>query len=448
MATEEQSVEEGAEGADQRVTEMYDKFRKEGLVKHSIFNDESLYELEKKRIFNRTWTFLGHASEIPDPGDYVIRDYCDNSIILIRDEEGEIHALFNACRHQGMKLCQTDQGNASHFRCPYHGWTYKNSGELIGVPLEKRAYGEGGVDHDELALQPVPQYDTYNDLIFVCLDEDAEPLEEYLGEYTFYLDLYTNRSSEGMEVYGPQKRTVNANWKLGVVNSMSDHYHAITTHQSISKTEIKQGGGGGLGTKDRYHIHAGPGGLEWNQDADYFNELYPDDVLESMQAALTEEQWKLMTESGFKPTNSSIMPNLSLLNSQIYIDEDLEVPMTYVRCWLPLGPDKSQLMNWVIVEKDAPEEFKKNSKRAFAATFGSSGMFEQDDINNWSTITGVGDASGSNDQDLKFDIKMDLQPDSEWEGPGTAYRTPFHEANARHFYHRYFESLVKGGVEE
>src|SRR5713226_6232926 len=99
-----------------------------------VFNDADIHELEKERIFSRTWMFLAHESEIAKPGDYVQRYIADDSFIVARDETMAIRVLFNACRHRGTLLCRAEMGNAPYFRCSYHGWTYKNTGELLSVP--------------------------------------------------------------------------------------------------------------------------------------------------------------------------------------------------------------------------------------------------------------------------------------------------------------------------
>ena len=111
-----------------------------GRVPARIFNDREIYELEIEKVFGKAWCFLAHESEIPRPGDYVTRYIANNNIIVARDEKGQIHAHLNMCRHRGNMMCKSEMGNASHFRCSYHGWVYKNSGELIGVPYFNEAY--------------------------------------------------------------------------------------------------------------------------------------------------------------------------------------------------------------------------------------------------------------------------------------------------------------------
>src|SRR5689334_24234604 len=153
-----------------------------GMIPAHVYGDPEIFALERDRLFSRSWVFLAHESEIPDPGDYVVRRVLADSFIVVRDEAGTIHVMFNMCLHRGMQVCRAELGNASHFRCPYHAWTYRNTGELTGVPFHADAYGgEAGLRREGVGLLPAPRVDTYAGLIFASLDPDAPDLADYLG---------------------------------------------------------------------------------------------------------------------------------------------------------------------------------------------------------------------------------------------------------------------------
>ena len=105
--------------------------------------DEDVFLLEMDRIFKHCWQYLAHESEIPEPGDYVTRKMGRDKVIVTRSEDGEIRVFLNTCRHRGVPLCRADEGNASHYRCSYHGWTYANTGELRGVTYQPDVVGKG-----------------------------------------------------------------------------------------------------------------------------------------------------------------------------------------------------------------------------------------------------------------------------------------------------------------
>ncbi|PQM47311.1 Biphenyl dioxygenase subunit alpha [Mycobacterium talmoniae] len=108
-----------------------------GMIPAHIYNDAEIFALEKERLFSRAWVFVAHESEIPHNGDYVVRRVLDDSFIITRDSEGVVRAMFNMCLHRGMQVCRAELGNASNFRCPYHGWTYRNDGRITGLPFHR-----------------------------------------------------------------------------------------------------------------------------------------------------------------------------------------------------------------------------------------------------------------------------------------------------------------------
>ena len=201
----------------------------EGQIPASIFADPAVYQMEMDRIFTRCWLFVAHESEIPSPGDYVTRYMGEQPVIVVRDEDGVIRVLLNVCRHHGMRVCRADLGNSSHFRCPYHGFTYKNTGDLIGVPFEKELYA-GGLDKSQMGLLQA-RAERHAGLIFATWNPQAESLDAYLGPMKWYLDLLVGRAE--MEVVGPPHRNeLRANWKLPAENAASDAYHTMHTHAS------------------------------------------------------------------------------------------------------------------------------------------------------------------------------------------------------------------------
>ena len=150
------------------------------------FNDQEVHDLEQRQLFARAWCFLAHETEIPQPGDYVTRYIGNNNLIVARDEHGVVHASLNMCRHRGNVMCKAEMGNASHFRCSYHGWTYKNSGELIGVPYMKEGY-EGRLRRKDWALVGV-RVESYGGLLFGCLDILGVRLQKFdihISQYFF-----------------------------------------------------------------------------------------------------------------------------------------------------------------------------------------------------------------------------------------------------------------------
>jgi len=198
---------------------------REALVSQSVLADE------RTKIFSKCWIYVGHASELKKPNDFVTRKVAGRPVIFLRDMRGDIRCHLNTCRHRGAIVCTEPSGSRRSFRCLYHGWTYRNDGVLAGVPGADAYRGE--FDKSELGLRHPARFESYRDFWFLNLDPGAVPLREYLGRAADYIDLVLDQSPSGrMEIVaGAQEYDVAANWKLMVENSVDD-YHLPTTHST------------------------------------------------------------------------------------------------------------------------------------------------------------------------------------------------------------------------
>src|SRR5581483_3177336 len=129
-----------------------------GVISREIFVNEKIFEMELENLFSRAWLFVGHESQIPNPGDYFMSRMGTDTVLMTRDNDGEVHVLLNSCRHRGMRVCRYDSGNTMTFTCPFHGWAYSvdgrlvsRAGELFGVPKLKAAYN-GKLEREKWGL--------------------------------------------------------------------------------------------------------------------------------------------------------------------------------------------------------------------------------------------------------------------------------------------------------
>src|SRR6202171_311382 len=122
----------------------------ETLPQRSFVSPE-IFEREQNVLFSTQWVLVGHHSQIADPGDYIVQQVIGESLIVIRDKNGEIHGFFNVCRHRGTRLCEDRNGHLSAIQCPYHAWTYGLDGRLIGAPPMDEV---PGFDKAEYSLHP------------------------------------------------------------------------------------------------------------------------------------------------------------------------------------------------------------------------------------------------------------------------------------------------------
>jgi phenylpropionate dioxygenase-like ring-hydroxylating dioxygenase large terminal subunit len=199
-------------------------------VHGSLYTDPSIFAEELSKIWYRTWVFVGHESEVAQPGDYVRKRLGPQEVIMTRDRDGQLHLLLNRCAHRGNQVCDDSKGNSSTFRCPYHGWTFRNNGDLVGFPFFK-GYGDRKLD---LAMGRVARVDSYHGFVFGSFAKDGPSLVEHLGAAAGEIDRLARLSPEGRVelTAGWLAHRTRANWKLLVENE-TDGYHPQFVHGSI-----------------------------------------------------------------------------------------------------------------------------------------------------------------------------------------------------------------------
>jgi len=191
------------------------------------YRDPEITELEERRIFARSWQLAGHVSRLPNPGDYLTSSAGSQPVLVLRDEHGELRAFRNVCRHRGSRLLSGSGQCGKAIRCRYHGWTYRTSGELIGVP-EGRSIA--ALDKPNLGLFPA-RVETLSGLIFVNLDVHAPPLAEQVAGLPERLERY---GIERLGMYGEWHNTQPSNWKI-VIDNYNEGYHVPIAHPGLMR---------------------------------------------------------------------------------------------------------------------------------------------------------------------------------------------------------------------
>ena len=144
------------------VADLIDVKNKEVALR--LFSDPEVYRYELQYLFARAWQIIAHESEIPEAGDFVLRSIAQDSVIVCRDRNGAIGVMLNVCPHRGMQVCRSEAGNATNFRCPYHGWVFGQEGSMLGAPFERDMYSEG-IDKTRLGLRRA-RVQTYAGIVF------------------------------------------------------------------------------------------------------------------------------------------------------------------------------------------------------------------------------------------------------------------------------------------
>ena len=210
----------------------------EDRVHRDVYLSEELFALEQERFFARTWLFAGHASQVPNAGDYWSLDLAGRPVMMVRQADGSVRMFYNRCAHKGAQLVTDESGNTGKFfRCPYHAWSYKLDGKTMAVPF-KAGYEGTRLNECEAGqgLTALPHMVNYRDFIFVRLADEGPAFADYFGEVLQSIDNLADRSPESrLSVGGGVLRNiVHCNWKMYLEN-INDAVHPMSTHESATQ---------------------------------------------------------------------------------------------------------------------------------------------------------------------------------------------------------------------
>jgi len=420
-----------------------------GLISREIFVNEEIYQQELEQIFARAWLLVGHESQIPKPGDYMVSSMGEESVIMARDRQGAIHVFLNSCRHRGMKVCRYDEGNTPVFTCPYHGWSYALDGKLVGVPYFKDAY-HSELKKEEWGLAEVPQMTNYRGWIWATWDEDAPPFLEYLGGMKYYFDLITDHpsgSEGGAELYvGVQKWRMPSNWKFAAENFIGDFYHNVS-HRSVDLVGISPSGKKGRHTEgdiptphvvvnyaDAAQGH-GHGGFMYLVDDPPYAPAFgaaPPIVEEYFRKAWEERKRRDPESARFRGGVGTVFPNASMS------------VLRTIAVWHPRGPQLTEAWRFYFIPADAPQEVVDTIRHYNLRYAGPGGLTEQDDMENWNYASAA--SRGTIARRYPYNYQMGLEHESPesprpWLPGKGKFTLGISEQNQRNFYKRWSEYM-------
>ena len=322
----------------------WDAYVQVDRVHRTLYTDEQVFNEEMVKVFGHTWVYLAHESQLPEPNSFVSTKLGLRPIVVTRDRRGDLHAVFNRCAHRAATICREESGVAKSFQCPYHGWTFKNTGELVGAPWPQ-GYG-AEFDKSKLGLGKVTRVQSYRGFIFGTLSESAPSLPDYLGEAKPWLDYWIDRAPDGEVIVrsAAHRMGYRGNWKLAFDNA-GDGYHPSFSHRSLLEMASRMGDskdmsyfgktpddgpmkvyslGNGHSVIDQRPNFDGPGSIWTNQRPQPGREKFE----ELIRSKYPEDADRLLDVSAGAQINLSIFPNLLLIGNQIQVIEPLGVERT------------------------------------------------------------------------------------------------------------------------
>jgi len=358
----------------------YDALVKEDRIHGRVYTDPEIFDDEMDKIFHHGWVYVGHASEVPNPGDFRVIRLGRQSVIMVRDEEGQVQLLMNRCTHRANAVCQVERGNTKIFRCAYHGWTFRTNGDLLAVTYRDR-YG-ASFRKEDFGLRKPLRMEMYRGFVFGSLSPVGLTLDEYLGQpVKEQIDLFIDLSPEGeLDVTaGVHKYGYRANWKFQIENSM-DGYHPNFVHQTFFDNAQRRSGANirdlfssrsvGL-TRDLGNGHTMLDFRPYNEATSSrmrtllpttpWGQEYRDTMIKKHGEERTKE---ILTAGG---THLLVFPNLVLIGVQI-------------RVIRPVKIDETEVFLYPTLLKGVPDEVNAARLRGHEAFYGPAGGGATDDL--------------------------------------------------------------------
>ena len=367
-----------------------------GTVSRELYVTEDIFQQEMEQIFRRCWLFLGHESQLPNPGDFVISRMGTEEVILVRDrKDKQIRAFLNSCRHRGMKVVRYDQGNSLVFTCPFHAWTYDTRGHLVGAAYQYAPDSYGGdLCKEDWGLVQVAQFRNYYGSLWATWDPKAPSLEDYLGSFAESVRHCMEASDGedgGLEVFTPfQRHRLPTNWKVPAFTSSTDLTHAAMTHRSSQAAALHPNRGQRNGQKsipfpsekfacgDHNLGHGGMLTLYLQNGAPPYNEHWYEEGV--------EEYYKETQKQKAIKYADSIVPPHGWGGGHVCIWPTFVMDSWRFRWWHPHTLGVVERWTLTTIDKKAPKHVK-DAVRHYDMRFnGPTGFFESDDMENWNYI--------------------------------------------------------------
>jgi phenylpropionate dioxygenase-like ring-hydroxylating dioxygenase large terminal subunit len=349
-------------------------------VSAAVFSDPNIYYQELEQVFGRMWLFVGHESQIPNPGDFVRSRMGEEQVIVTRGRDHKVYVLLNSCPHRGNMVCRYDFGHQLAFQCSFHGWTFGSDGTLINLPPATQEEYAHDLRKEEWGMLQA-RVETFHGTIWANWDRNAPDFRDYLGGCAEWLECAladAEGDPDGTEVAPNVMRwRVGMNWKV----PMPDHdlTHGWITHRSMR----------GLGPvaledttrEDRFE----------NDFHVWFPEGHTTSITLPKEGASAEEVvpqrpggdivQRYIRERAAKRRER--LGNRARIRELPHIFPNVGAVGSIFRILHPQGPDSIEMWSYVLVDKNAPSEVKEAMVLGRERISGPNGMQQKDDMENW-----------------------------------------------------------------
>jgi phenylpropionate dioxygenase-like ring-hydroxylating dioxygenase large terminal subunit len=357
-----------------------------GRVHRDVYTDPDVFELEMERVFGQAWLFVGHTSQVPQPGDFITTELGRQPVIMVRHRDGGVHVLLNRCTHRGTKVVNERKGNAPRLTCCYHGWSFDTDGRLASVPVPEGCAAD--FDKAAFGLARAPRVGEYRGFVFASLAAKGPSLEDHIGPMKGNIDDLVDRAPDGtlaLDV-GMHRYAYNGNWKLQVENVLDSYHvpfgHASTVNKQGVQFARREGDQKGAAVvesekkqtaaswKDRKSYIAG-NGHGWTSNTALDDNKRSSPAFDEYKRVLAEKVGAERAQQILTPRlhNSLIYPNMSIMGLNIH-----------VRVIKPIAVDRTEVTIYPVRLVGAPPAMNFGNIRLLNVTHSASSFVQTDDL--------------------------------------------------------------------
>ena len=356
-------------------------------VHRSVYLDPEIFELEMQTLFEKSWLYVGHESQIADPGDFVTLTLARRPVVLTRHRDSAVHVLFNRCGHRGALVTNEAKGNTKVFRCSYHGWSFTTDGALAGVPMRQGYKDCVDLKDPALGMVQLPRVASYRGFVFASFAGEGASLEEFLGPLKKQIDDLAALSPDGelLVTGGVHRYVFRGNWKHQIEN-LNDMYHPFFSHASTIREDGKQ-------FRRRSGDDDGPqvGSDSGNSPARIFDAIplrsfsYGHSYCGNMpfpekRTGIEFEQYRasLIARHGLAQADAILQPDWH--NVIIYPNLCLQSAAQHIRVINPISVDRTEVYVFPILLKGVPEKINRDVIKYLNTTHSAASLIQTDDL--------------------------------------------------------------------
>ncbi len=363
-------------------------------VHKRVYTDQHIFDQEMSHIFERAWVYCGHASQVPEAGDYAAVTIGRQPMIMVRGADGGINVLHNRCPHRGVQVVGNLQGNTgASFVCSYHAWSFHLDGKVRAIPLAK-GYEGTRMDRSnpDCNMKAAARVDSYRGFVFASLAADGPSLLEFLGDAKIAFDDMCDRSPVGeVEVVPICHRVVQqSNWKFFMENQL-DALHPSVTHQSTGiaagRVERRLKEQNGKAPLYYHYLSTFASSFEQWDSVQTINYPQGHGILKAYMGLRPQDADTLEHEAQLKAaygeSKAEEYLSRSIHHVLVYPYLSVQSPLQQLRCLRPISPDKTLSEIWHFRLKGAPEAIYRRSLWYFNLVNSPATMINADDLENW-----------------------------------------------------------------